>query len=165
MRTAISQERLKQLFDYVDGDLVWKVYRSVKAVPGQVAGSVNARGHINVQADGKMYALHQLVYLYHHGMIPEEIDHIDRNKLNNRIENLRPCTSSQNKGNIQLLSNNVSGYRGVSLNSRSQKWHAQIKIHGKQTYLGRFDTPREAAVRYNEAAVKHFGEFAFLNPV
>lgn len=106
-----------------------------------------------------------MVYLYHHGVIPDEIDHRDRNKLNNRIENLRPCTSSQNKGNIQLLPTNTSGYRGVSLNARSQKWHAQIKIHGKQTYLGRFDTPEEAAMLYNQAAIEHFGEFAFLNNV
>lgn len=161
----ITQTRLKELFDYVDGSLVWRVSLNVKAQKGQTAGSINARGHINVQVDKRMYALHQLVYLYHHGFVPNEIDHRDRNKLNNRIENLRPCTSSQNKGNIQLLPTNTSGYRGVSLNSRSQKWHAQIKIHGNQTYLGRFDTPEEAALVYNEAAIEHFGEFAFLNNV
>jgi hypothetical protein len=103
--------------------------------------------------------------MWHHGYLPAEIDHRNRDKVDNRIENLRPATSSQNKGNIGLLRTNRSGYRGVSLNSRSGKWHAQIKINGKQTYLGRFDTPEQAALRYNEAARQHFGEFAHLNQV
>ena len=112
-----------------------------------------------------MYAAHQIVYLWHHGHIPPEIDHKNQIKTDNRISNLRAVTSSQNKGNIGLLRNNKSGFRGVSFNARSQKWHAQIKINGKQTYLGRFDLPEQAAKIYNAAAVLHFGEFAHLNHV
>jgi hypothetical protein len=161
----LLQQRADELFHYVDGVLYWKVTKSATAVRGSVAGSVNARGHINLQFDKKMYAAHQIVWLLHHGYIPSEIDHINRIKTDNRIENLRETTSSGNKGNIALLSNNRSGYRGVSLNSRSGKWHAQIKIHGKQTYIGRFDIPLDAARAYNAAAVEHFGEFAYLNEV
>lgn len=71
----ITQTRLKELLDYFDGTLVWRVSLNIKAQKGQTAGSVNAKGHVNVQVDKKMYALHQLVYLYHHGVIPDEIDH------------------------------------------------------------------------------------------
>jgi len=112
-----------------------------------------------------MYGAHQIVYFLHHGIIPPMIDHIDRDKTNNRIGNLRPCTDTQNKANIGLLKSNSSGYKGVSLNTRSGMYHAQIKINGKQTYLGRYTTPEEAAIRYNEAARKQFGEFAHLNEV
>lgn len=164
---VLTQKRCYELFRYEPetGNLIWRITKSAKAVAGSVAGSVNAKGHVNLQVDGKMYAAHQVVYLIHHGYIPHEIDHENRVKTDNRIENLRPATSSQNKGNIGLLCTNQSGYRGVSLNSRSGKWHAQIKINGKQTYLGRFDTPEQAALRYNEAARQHFGDFAHINEV
>lgn len=163
---TLTQERVRELFDYdpATGNLVRRVNKANQCA-GSIAGSVNARGHINVQVDGRLWAAHQIVFIFHHGYLPVEIDHRNRDKTDNRIENLRPATSSQNKGNIQPLRNNTSGYRGVSKNSRSGKWHAQIKIHGKQTYLGRFDTPGAAALRYNEAAVLHFGEFAYLNEV
>lgn len=163
----LTVERAKELFEYdpITGTLLWWVTKSSRAVVGSAAGSVNARGHVNVQVDRKMYAVHQVVYLLHHGVIPPEIDHINQIKTDNRIENLRPCSSSQNKGNIGPLSNNTTGYRGVSINSSSGKYHAQIKINGKQTYLGRFDTPEEAALTYNNAAREYFGDFSYQNKV
>ncbi len=161
----LTRERVLKLFDYVEGRLRWKVTKSSMATMGTYAGSVNARGHVNVCVDNKMYAAHQIVFLMFHGYIPKEIDHINRDKTDNRIENLRSCSSNQNKGNIGLLRSNRSGYRGVSFNTRRQKWHAQIKINGKQTYIGGFDCVIDAAKAYNKAAVEHFGEFAYLNEV
>ena len=150
-------------YDPITGDLYWKVTKSAKAVAGKKAGSVNKRGHINLQVDKKMYAAHQLVFLLHHGHIPREIDHINQIKTDNRIENLRACTSTQNKGNITLLKSNTSGLRGVSMNGKTGKFHAQIKIGGKQTYLGRFDTPEEASLIYEGVARLYFGEFVPCN--
>lgn len=163
----LTLDRLHQLLKYdpETGNLIWQVTKSAKAPAGSIAGSVNAKGHVNLQIDKKMYAAHQLVFMYHFGYIPDEIDHIDKIKTNNRIENLRECTSSQNKGNIGLLRSNTTGYRGVSFNKQSGKYHAQIKIHGVQTYLGRADTAEQAALIYNQAAKEHFGEFAYLNKV
>ena len=152
-------------YDNATGNLIWRFTKSATAPAGSIAGSVNSKGHVNVQVNKKMYAAHQLVYAMHHNHIPAEIDHINGVKTDNRIENLRSCTSSQNKGNIGLLSSNITGYRGVSLNRRTGFYHAQIKINGKQTYLGRFDTPESAARVYNIAAKEHFGEFAYLNKV
>ena len=163
----LTPDLLKELFRYDQetGHLVWRVTKSPTAPVGTIAGSVNAKGHVNVQVNKKMYAAHQLVYLMHHGYIPTEIDHINGVKTDNRIENLRSCTSSQNRGNVGLLCTNKSGYRGVSLNRRTGFYHAQIKINGKQTYLGRFTSPDEAALAYNTAAKEHFGDFAYLNEV
>ncbi|MFA5186969.1 MAG: HNH endonuclease [Patescibacteria group bacterium] len=166
MKTKPTRERLVELFDYspITGELIGRVTRA-NNLAGTIAGSVNARGHVNVGVDGVMLAAHQIVFMIHRGYYPSEIDHANRVKTDNRMENLRECVSKDNKGNISLLRNNVSGYRGVSLNNQSQKWHAQIKINGKQTYLGRFDRPEDAARVYNDAAVHHFGDFAYLNQV
>lgn len=146
-------------YDPATGELFWKVTKSAKAVAGQKAGSVNAKGHVNIQIDKKMYSAHQIVFLIHYGYIPKEIDHINQIKTDNRIENLRACTSSQNKGNITKLRNNSSGFRGVSFNNRTKRFHAQIKVFGKQTYLGSFETAEEAAKMYDGAARLYFGEF------
>lgn len=163
----LTPELINSLLRYEPetGKLYWRVTKSATAVANSVAGSVNAKGHVNLQINKKMYAAHQVVFALHHGYVPLEIDHINGVKTDNRIENLRACTSQQNKGNIGLLSSNRSGYRGVSLNNRTGFYHAQIKINGKQTYLGRFTTPEEAVLVYNIAAKEHFGEFAYLSKV
>lgn len=163
----LTPDLLKSLFQYdpQTGNLIWRVTKSATAPAGSIAGSVNAKGHINLQINKKMYAAHQIVFAMHHGFIPSEIDHINGVKTDNRIENLRACTSQQNKGNVGLLSSNRTGYKGVSLNKRTGFYHAQIKINGKQTYLGRFSTPKAAARVYNIAAKEQFGDFAYLNKV
>ena len=91
-------------------------------------------------------------------------DHKDRNGLNNRRNNLRQATSSQNVANQSLRSNNTSGYKGVSWDKASGKWVAKVKVNGKQQqHLGLFSDPIEAAKTYDRAALKAFGDFAFLN--
>jgi len=95
----------------------------------------------------------------------EQIDHIDRNGLNNRRINLRAATTGQNKANQGRYHNNTSGYKGVYWELDRGKWRAQVGIRGRRVHLGRFNDPRDAARAYNEAAMKHFGEFACLNPV
>lgn len=97
----------------------------------------------------------------------EQVDHINGNKLDNRRENLRIANASTNKANCGLRSNNKSGYKGVykASGKRNKQWTASIKVNYEKISLGYFFTPEEAALAYNEAAVKHFGEFAKLNEV
>jgi len=93
-----------------------------------------------------------------------EVDHIDRNPLNNQRSNLRLCTSSQNKCNRGPRKDNKSGYKGVSWHSQRNKWTARIKTpYGKYLHLGLFSDKLDAVNAYNEAAQKHHGEFAFIN--
>jgi len=92
-------------------------------------------------------------------------DHVDGNGLNNQEDNLRLATASQQAMNRKRRNDNTSGYKGVSLHSRLQRWGASIGISGKRIHLGYFDTAEEAALAYNQAAIQYFGEFAKLNNV
>lgn len=136
-----------------------------KGRKGAIVGSLEARGYLHVCVDYSFILIHRLGYFLHTKDCPRELDHKNRIKTDNRFSNLRPCSRKDNSGNNGLIRTNTSGFRGVSRNTRSGLWHAQIKIEGKQTYLGRFTTKYEAAKAYNEAAKKHFGKFAVLNEV
>ena len=152
----VTQQRLHELFVYDSGNLIRRV--SVKGSnTGTVVGTKKPKGYLVAVVDGKSYRVHHLVWMYHHGHFVPELDHINRLRDDNRIENLRPCTHSQNLGNSRPR---VHKYKGVTFCKATGKWRAQLNGH-----LGRFDTIDEAALAYNEAAVKHYGEFAKLNEV
>jgi hypothetical protein len=161
----VSQSKLKRLFEYnPDTGLFTRlVQQSANAMVGQVVGTVDGKGYLHVSIDKQFYLLHRLAFLYMTGSIPKYVDHKNRIRIDNKWCNLRSCDCKYNAGNSGIHKHNTSGYRGVSQNKKSGKWHAQIKIYGKQTYLGRFDTPEEAADIYDKAAKEHFGEFATLN--
>lgn len=93
------------------------------------------------------------------------VDHINRNSLDNRLENLRICTNTENLRNANKRKNAKSTFKGVCPIKNRPAWRALIKINGKQQYLGYFKSEVEAALAYNEAAKRYFGEFAVLNQV
>jgi hypothetical protein len=93
----------------------------------------------------------------------EEVDHINGNGLDNRLENLRIATSRQNKFNQGIRSSNSSGYKGVSWHQKDGKWRSRINIAGKSKWLGNFSCPIEAARAYDAAARVEAGEFAVCN--
>jgi hypothetical protein len=108
----------------------------------------------------KIIWMHRLLCNTPEGM---ETDHINGNKLDNQKINLRSCTTSQNQQNRPCFNNNSSIYKGVSFYKRTSRWNAGIKFSGKKINLGYFDNPAEAALAYDEAAKKYFGEFAKTN--
>lgn len=91
------------------------------------------------------------------------IDHINRNGLDNRKSNLRICNKSQNAMNRERQINNKSGYKGVCWGKQCKKWRAYININKKPTSIGLFKTKEDAALAYNETAIKYHGRFAKLN--
>ena len=98
------------------------------------------------------------------GFPKEIIDHKDRNTLNNQRNNLRLCSrEGLNLANTKEHSNNISGYRGVHFDKTRNLWKAEIRVYNITIFLGRFKTPELAAVVYDIAAIKHFGEFAVMN--
>lgn len=96
----------------------------------------------------------------------KKIDHKNGNGLDNRKTNLRICTQAQNIANQKIGTRNISGYKGVSYfkaGKRLKRWVAKIVVNYRQKHLGYFDNKKEAALAYNEAAKKYFGEYARLN--
>ena len=147
---SVNTALLKELFDYDNGNLIWRVdkYRSRK---GTIAGSKDNKGYMQIKLNQKVYRLHRIIWLWHGRELPEQLDHIDRNKLNNRIENLRASTPSMNQWNTCKSDN------GVSFHKASNKWRARIKINNKEIYLGIFNNQEEAKLVREEAARGRWG--------
>jgi len=157
----ITKERLHELFIYDSGKLIRKI--SVKGSwKGTEIGTTKPNGYKVAVVDTKMYRIHHLIWVYHHGYKVPLIDHINRNPSDNRIENLRPCTRGQNQGNSTARKGK---YKGVTFCKQTQRWRAQISIKHKGIHLGRYDNPEDAASAYNTAAKEYFGEFAYLNEI
>lgn len=132
----ITQEYLQSFFEYKDGML----YRRYSAANNKIkAGDVAARlhkatGYYRICIDNKRYPLHRVMYLYHHGYMPEIVDHIDCDKTNNRIENLRDADATWNNTNKKIQSNNSSGIKGISFYPKFNRIHAQIQVRGKKIH-------------------------------
>jgi hypothetical protein len=162
----LTPERIQELFDYdpATGNLIWRVGRRGRfARPGVIAG--NRKRYVMVSIDCKTYAVHRVIWLLHYGHLPDEIDHVNQDKTDNRLENLRVCSRSENTGNVGLRSTNTSGHRGVWFVEHCGRWRASIKENGKSRHLGYFDTIEDASRAYNKAAIDYFGRFACLNKV
>lgn len=163
----LTQSRLKQIFDYdpYTGEFTTLIRRQRIGV-GVIAGSVHSNGYVYIRVDCKRYSSHHLAFLYVNGYFPKKVlDHINQNKSDNRWSNLRECTQTYNQANAPAMSNNKSGYKGVCWHSRDRKYRSTIGFNNKCIYLGSFDCKHEAARVYNEAALKYFGEFAYLNEI
>jgi hypothetical protein len=160
-KRGITQELLKTLFNYKEGNLYWKIRKARCVQIGDIAGHKCKDGYYSV-AINHPFLLHRIIFLWHYGYVPKFIDHIDKNRGNNKIENLRPATSYQNVWNRTSAKNSSSKYLGVRLD-RGKYWRVQIHINGKQTHVGNFKTEDEAALAFNKVAVKNYGEFASLN--
>jgi hypothetical protein len=151
-------ELMKSLFDYKDGELFWKTDRGSKKVKGLKAGSIS-NGYKYVLIRPKNYLLHRIIFLLHHGFCPKVIDHIDGNGLNNKIENLREATLSQNQANYKKRSTNKSGNKNVYFYSAKNKWRAQVKFK-KKTFAKDFENYTDAVNFAKVLREKHHGEFA-----
>lgn len=114
-----------------------------------------ASGYVSITPETQKLLLHRLIVDF------EIVDHINRNKLDNRKANLRSATHGQNMINSGLRKDNKSGYKGVFQNKKS--YQARIRLNGKRVYIGVYKDPVEAALAYDEAAKKYHGEFAYLN--
>jgi len=157
-------ERVKALFYYRDGKLYNKVSRG-SARKDHVTGYISEDGYRRVRVDGKYYYVHRLTWFIVTGKeVPEDlfIDHIDGDRLNNSIDNLRLATSLENQYNKARQTNGSSNYKGVWYDSIKSCWKASIRFQGKRHYIGQFNTELEAALAYEKLAVEIQGKFAKL---
>jgi len=154
----LTAERLRLLLDYdpATGILKWrKNGRRKNSHEGQPAGAINASGGLVVRVDYRMHHAARLAWLHYYGEWPKGfVDHRNRNRADNRIENLREATPGENSRNQGRARNNTSGFKGVNYVKPTGKWRAVIRAHGKMHFLGGFVTKGEAAQAYRDAAVR-----------
>lgn len=155
----MNQDIVKAIFDYRDGGLYWKHDRGSNAKAGNKAGRLLKTGYRSIHISGRRYQEHRLVYLWHHGFMPKQVDHINRVKSDNRIENLRAADHSNNQMNTDTRGSR-SGLRGVRLVPKTGRWAARIYRNGKEIRIGTFATPEEASAAYKAEAKNMFGDFA-----
>ena len=156
---------LRSLLDYSpdDGGLVWRqrsremfdscgAFRSwnTKFSGKPAFRTVNSYGYLTGKLSGKRYYAHRIIWVLVTGNQPEEVDHINGNKTDNRIENLRSVTRTQNMRNRPISKNNTSGVVGVSWSKSDKKWSAHIRINGRQIHIGRF-CRKDAAIAARKA--------------
>ena len=154
----IDQELLKRLFRYEDGQLIRKC-RVANQTKGSVIGYKLNTGYVMASVNKKLYVLHRLVFLYHHGYAPKYIDHINGNRSDNRIENLRECTRGQNIMNSKLHKNNKSGVKGVHWSKKYKKWVARVNVDKRPINVGYFNSLEDAEKAVNKAREKFHGDF------
>ena len=153
--------QLHDLFEYADGKLFWRVNRGCVHA-GDEAGTLQKTGaakkRIYITVNGKKHLLHRVIWFLHHNEVPEFLDHIDGNSLNNRIENLRPATKAQNAMNRKVRADSLTGVKGIM--KKGKKFGASIYLNNKPVYLGTFETAELAKAAYAQAANTNFKEYA-----
>lgn len=156
-RTKLILENIDR-FQYRDGKLFYAEKVSRKARKNQEAGSTDSYGYRQVKIHGVNVFAHQIVWLMFNSDLPVQIDHINRNRSDNRIENLRESNNALNQQNRSLSKNNTSGEQGVTLHGN--KWYARIGLSGKRIGLGSFNTIQEATLAYKKAKEIYHGDTA-----
>ena len=162
---GLTLDRVREFLEYdpPTGKFTWRKRTSNRIAVGGVAGVKAANGYTYITLDNYKLLAHRVAWLYVYGEWPEgQIDHINRDRSDNRLSNLRLASMSENVCNGTLRSTNTSGFRGVSLDKRKtkKKWLAQIVKDGKQHGLGYYATKEEAYDAYRRAAIELHGKFA-----
>lgn len=161
---SITLERLVELFelDAETGVLIWKAksHKNSPVKAGDVAGCPDDQGYLSVRVDGSPLKVHRVVFAMAHGYFPEQVDHVNGVRDDNRLANLRAATNSQNSRNSRISSNNTSGVKGVYWHKAAGKWMAQIQINRRHHYIGLFADIKDAAAAARAAREQHHEEFA-----
>lgn len=156
----ISQERLKELFDYnSEGFFISKISTNNNRRVGQEVRGSKQNGHYRLMVDGKYYALHRLIVLYNLNIFPDYIDHIDGDSTNNRLENLREATQSQNIANGKIRSDNKHGVKGVWFCNTFHVWVGRIYWDKKHEQI-RSKKKQEVIKWIKQRRIELHGEFA-----
>lgn len=162
----LTADYLRSILDYnpETGEFRWKVVRRSahgRTKVGGIAGFVRADGYVFIGVDGKAHMAQRLAWLWVTGEWPAgPIDHINRERADNRWVNLRSATKAENNRNKSRRSDNLSGVTGVSYDAERAKWTARLRVGGKYLMLGRFARFDDAIAARLDAERKHYAEFA-----
>lgn len=144
---SLSVERLREVLDYdpTTGEFRWRRGRYKG-----IAGAVMKLGYRTISVGGGRFYAHRLAWFYVHGAWPpDQVDHLNGDRDDNRLSNLRLATNKQNIENRhRVRSDSRSGLRGVQIHKQTGRWRARIKVAGRYRHLGLFDSPEEASRAY-----------------
>ena len=166
MKDNLTLERVSELFEYSysSGNLIRKKSTSANARKGNIAGYFNLAGYRKTSIDGFQYYNHRLVWLLVNGRWPtKQIDHINGNKGDNRIENLREASLSENSQNRSKQSNCSSGEKCIWWKLDRQRYRVRVGVSGKYHHIGYFKNIQDAVTARDKAIKKLHGKFAKYN--
>ena len=149
----LNKEFLNNKYHYIDGDLYLKTNN-------KKIGSPDKDGYLKTQINRVDLRNHRIIFMMFHGYLPKQIDHIDGNPKNNRIENLRACDNTTNAYNAKKPKNNTSGVKNVHWHKERKQWQVMFAINGKRKSFGMFEDLELAELVAMEAREKHHKEFA-----
>lgn len=151
---------LDSLFLYKEGLLIRKNDYNKYLKAGDILGTINSEGYLNVKVKGSIFKVHRIIFKMIHGYEPTCIDHINGNRKDNRIENLREATISENQRNTKLRVNNSTGVKGVTYDKKCKKYRARCYYNNKQTSLGYFEDIACAKEAVQNFRNTHHGVFS-----
>lgn len=158
----LTKEYLESVlsYDLQTGEFYWKV-KAGRALPGMIAGHSTSFGYRKISVNGRSYFAHRLAWLMAYGSIPamSDIDHINGNRSDNRIANLRLASRSQNNMNSSTSSRNSSGCRGVCFHQRDNLWHARVFVNRKAAAFKTFKEKSDAVDFVKKERERIFGEY------
>jgi hypothetical protein len=155
---TIEELKTALLYNPDTGEFVWKSARP--GVVRSIAGYKMKNGYVTICLDQKQYYAHRLAWLYVNGSWPTlMLDHINGDRADNRIANLRLANQTEQNANSKIRKDNSSGIRGVYFAKDIKRWRAQINVRSKWIHLGSFADFEQAKDAYEEAAFRYFGEF------
>lgn len=165
--TLIPASELTRIFEYrSDGTLVWR-HRDDMPIQwrnryvGRTAGTRTHQKYIQVSICNRVYKAHRVIWAWHTGEWPtDEIDHINGDPSDNRIENLRPASRTENAINRGVQSNNTSGATGVSWCRKRKMWRSFIGVDGAFIHIGYFQDKNDARDAYSEASARYHGSYS-----
>lgn len=149
-----TKEYFEEYFSYNQntGRLIWKVDRP-RASAGDEAGTIDHEGYVIVNLNRVQHRAHRIIWVLSTGMNPDQIDHQNGNRSDNRLENLRSVSNKENSRNQRLKENNTSGQSGVSWHKRFDKWISHIRVDGRRVHLGLFADIKDAIEARKSAEV------------
>lgn len=158
----LTKEYLNQIFEYRDGNLYWNINHK-NAKKGSEAKAKTSHGYKVVVINGKQHKVHRIIWAMNYDNLPKFLDHIDGNKENNTLSNLRPASIHQNQCNRKRPLSNTSGSKNVVYDKSRNKWKVQIQLNGKLISIGRYADLEAAELVAILAREKYHGSFANHN--
>lgn len=160
----LTQDMVRDALDYnpTTGWFTWRKKVASKVVIGRRAGTRGAQGYRQITLYGNQVLEHRMVWFWVHGEWPDLVDHINLNKTDNRVANLRKASHFENACNARAHRDNPNKRKGI-WRTKSGRWQAMITVNKKRLFLGAYGTPEEAAAAYDEAAKTLHGDFARIN--